>query len=191
MRKSYLSQQIKLVTLTTTDLFTYDEFDLYQRIMALMVEMDMVDAEAKKNHVKPDAERKAKLLAEKKSVQAELDQMIREHAGTPRVVRVSGVVDSRLLPKDANGNHIMPWGVTWETLRNSRKIAEFCSDMSRFLGYQHDDVCFDKIILKWKSADILHQIVLDGFILPILLPNGEVENRHFSFVTASAGQFGL
>lgn len=188
MRKSYLSQQIKLMTITTTDLFTYDEFDLYQRIMALMVEMDMVDAEAKKNHVKPDAERKAKLLAEKKSVQAELDQMIREHAGTPRVVRVSGVVDSRLLPKDANGNHIMPWGVTWETLRNSRKIAEFCSDMSRFLGYQHDDVCFDKIILKWKSADILHQIVLDGFILPILLPNGEVENRHFSFVTASAGQ---
>ena len=189
--KSYLSQQIKLITLTTTDLFTYQEYDLYQKIMGILTEMEVMEAEAKKNRTKPDAERKTALLAEKKSVQAELDQLILEHAGTPRVVRVPGVIDTRFLDKDENGNPIMPWGVSWKTLRNTRKIAEFCSDMSRYLGYEHNDICFDKIILKWKSAVILRQVVLDGFILPIQLSNGEVENRHFNFVTASAGQFGL
>ena len=187
-KKSYLSQQIKLMTMTTTDLFTYQEFDLYQQIMALLSEVDAITAEAKKTHTKPNAGRIEELLAEKKTVQAQLDHMILTHAGTPRVVRVSGVVDSRLLPQDAEGNPIPQWGVTWDTLRTSRRIAEFCSDMSRTLGYQHNDICFDKIILKWKSPEVLHQIVMDGFILPLQKENGEIENRHFNFITASAGQ---
>lgn len=186
-KKSYLCQQIKLMTLTTTDLFTDKEFVLYQKIMSLMTEMDAIDSEASRNHVKPDAVRKQNLLAEKKSVQAELDQLIKEHSGTPRRVRISGVVDTRLLEKDANGEPIYPDGITWGVLRNTRKIAEFCSDMSRTLGYQHNDVCFEKIILKWKSADVLRQIVLDGFILPLKTESG-IEDRHFRFVTASSGQ---
>lgn len=187
-KKSYLSQQIKLLTLSTTDLFTDEEYALYQRIMALLIEVDTMESEAKKNHTKVDAERKTALLAEKKSVQQELDQLIIKHDGKPRTVRVSGVIDTRFVDKDADGNPIIPPGVTWKTLRNSRRIAEFCSDMSRTLGYVHNDVCFEKIILKWKSPGVLRQVVLDGFYLPLILSDGTVENRKFRFVTASAGQ---
>ena len=118
-KKSYLSQQIKLLTLTTTDLFTYQEFDLYQKIMGILTEIESMETEAKKNHVKPDAERKNELLAEKKVVQAELDQLILKHKGTPRAVRVPGVIDTRFLDKDQNGNPIVPWGVSWKTLRTT------------------------------------------------------------------------
>lgn len=187
-KKSYLSQQIKLITLTTSDLFTEEEFAVYQKIMEKLTEIDRMDLEAKRAHTKADKERKAELLAEKKAFQSELDALILQHEGKPRVVRVSGVVDTRTLPVDENNEPIMPQGVTWRTLRTSRKIAEFCSDMSRALGLQHNDITFDKIILKWKSVDILHQIVLDGFYMPILLNDGTVDMRHYSMVTASAGQ---
>lgn len=188
MKKSYLSQQYKLMTLTTTDLFTDAEFKLYEKIMSLIAEMGKLDSEDKKNHQDVNAERKAELLAEKKTAQAKLDRMILKHAGKPRSVRVSSVTDSRLLPKDLLGNPIIQPGIRWNTLRISRKIAEFCSDASRYLGIQPDQVFMDKIILKWKSPEILHQVVLDGFYVPILREDGTVENRHYEMVTASAGQ---
>ena len=187
-RKSYLSKQVKLMTCTTTDLFTPEEFALYQQIMELLNQVDRLDLEAKRNKTTVDAEQRKNLLEEKKAVQAELDAMILRHAGTPRTIRVSGVVDTRMLEKDENDNPIMPAGVRWNTLRLSRKIAEFSSDMSRQLGLEHNDVTFDKIILKWKSTDILHQVVMDGFYLPLLNDDGTVEMRHFDLVTASAGQ---
>lgn len=186
-KKSYLSQQIKLMTLTTTDLFTDEEVVLYQQIMGIITEMDRMDIEAKKAHRKSDKALKAELLAEKKDLQKQLDELILKHNDKPRVVRIASVVDSRTLKQDDEGNPIYLEGVTWRTLRNSRKIAEFCSDLSRQLGLKHDDVTFDKIILKWKSIDVLHQIVLNGFYLPIMTDNG-VEMRHFDIVTASAGQ---
>ena len=187
-KKSYLSQQVKLVTLTTSDLFTDEEFEIYQRIMDKITEMDRMELEAKRAHLKADKERKAELLAEKKAFQSELDALILKHENKPRTVRVSGVVDTRTLPKDDNDEPIMPEGVTWRTLRTSRKIAEFVSDMSRSLGLKHNDITFDKIILKWKSVDVLHQIVMNGFYLPILQEDGSCELRHFDVVTASAGQ---
>ena len=187
-KKSYLSQQYRLITLTTTDLFTDDEFALYERIMALIAEMDRLDSEAKKNNVKKNTERKAELLAEKKSVQVQLDELILKHRGVPRSVRVAGVTDSRLLPKDCDGEPIQQFGITWNTLRASRKIAEFCSDASRFLGIKKDEVFLDKVILKWKSVEVLHQVVLDGFYIPIQMDDGSIDLRHYDMVTASAGQ---
>lgn len=56
------------------------------------------------------------------------------------------------------------------------------------MGLSPDEVTFDKIIVKWKSLDILEQIVMDGFILPILQDNGEVLEKRYRFLTASAGQ---
>ena len=56
------------------------------------------------------------------------------------------------------------------------------------MGLGDKDVTYDKIILKWKSLDLLRQIVLDGFYMPILHPNGTVERKQYQFVTASAGQ---
>ena len=179
------------MTCTTTDLFTEEEFDLYQQIMELLNQIDRLETEAKKNKTKCDTALRANLLEEKKAVQAQLDALIQRHTGTPRTIRVSGVVDTRMLPVDENNNPIMPEGITWRTLRLSRKIAEFASDMSRQLGLKHNDVTFDKIVLKWKSTDVLHQVVTDGFYLPLLKDDGTVEMRHFDIVTASAGQIGL
>lgn len=82
----------------------------------------------------------------------------------------------------------MPPGVTWWGLKASKRIAEFASEASRAMGLKHNEVTFDKIIVKWKSVDILQQIVLDGFIMPILNPDGTVTKKHYRFLTASAGQ---
>lgn len=56
------------------------------------------------------------------------------------------------------------------------------------MGLKHLDVTFDKIIIKWKSYDILKQIVLDGFYLPIQNEDGTVTNKYYQFFTSSAGQ---
>lgn len=56
------------------------------------------------------------------------------------------------------------------------------------MGLHHQDITFDKVILKWKSKDILKQVVLNGFLLPVLHEDGTVEQKHMRFLTASAGQ---
>lgn len=187
MRKSYLSQQIKLMTLSTTDLLTEEEFALYQRIIEILNELDRMETEAKRNHTKVKAEQKSNLLEEKHAVQAQLNNKIQEYENKPRTVRVSGVIDTRNVER-ITGNNTIPDGITWPFLRNSRKIAEFASDMSRTMGLSANDVTFDKIIVKWKSADMLKQIVMNGFYLPLLKEDGSVEHRKFQIVTASAGQ---
>ena len=82
----------------------------------------------------------------------------------------------------------MPAGVSWMNLKPSKKIAEFASDISRAMNLSRNEVTFDKIIVRWKSLDILEQIVLDGFIVPVMMDNGAVVEKKYRFLTASAGQ---
>lgn len=189
-RKTYLSQQIRLVSLASYDLFTDTEQELYTRVIDLMNEIERIQVAKKKgSDITPEeaSKRVAELIAEKKSVQAAFAQEIRKHAGTPRTVRLRSVLNPRKFTDDEGEVHWPP-GVTWNTLKMSKRIAEFCSEESRALGLQHLDITWDKIIVKWKSLDVLEQMVLDGFDMPILHEDGTVEVKHYVCQTASAGQ---
>lgn len=186
-KKTYLSNQINLISLSTVDLFTDEEFALYKQLLATI---NCIDEEtlALKEDSKRDPTVKLDLLSNKKDLQHRLAQCIAEHSGTPRVVRISSVIDPFKCQQDNNGNTIYPHGVSWFMLKPSRKIAEFSSDSSRAMGIPDGEVTFEKIIVKWKSLDVLEQIVADGFILPILHSDGTVERKLYRFSTASAGQ---
>lgn len=189
-RKTYLSQQIRLVSLASYDLFTDTEQELYTRVIDLMNEIERIQVAKKKcSDITPEeaSKRVTELIAEKKAVQAEFSQEIRKHAGTPRTVRLHSVLNPRKFTDDEGEIH-WPHGVTWNTLKMSKRIAEFCSEESRALGLQHLDITWDKIIVKWKSLDVLEQMVLDGFDMPILHEDGTVEVKHYVCQTASAGQ---
>ena len=175
------------MTLSTYDLFTDTEMELYQRMVEEINAMNRIDEEAHKAGVPPDKAIKGLHLDTKRHYKRLLDEEIAKHAGTPRVVNLRSVLDTRRF-RDGDGNLNLPPGLTWRTLKNSRRIAEFCSEMSRAMGLDHLDITLDKIILKWKSPDILRQVVIDGFIMPILYEDGSVEARKFRFWTASAGQ---
>lgn len=121
------------------------------------------------------------LIDKKKEQQSKLADLIKSHKGIPRTVNLNSVLNYKKKTEDQQG-------VTWWTLKTSRKIAEFSSEESRAMRLNHLDITFDKIIIKWKSLDVLEQLVLDGFYLPILNKDGTIEKRHFHFMTASAGQ---
>lgn len=91
-----------------------------------------------------------------------------------------------MLP-ERNGEPVMPKGISWMNLRNSRKIAEFFSDFARTLGIGVNQVTFDKTIIKWKSEEILRQICLDGFLIPIDMSTPMEEKivcKHYRLMTA-------
>ena len=98
-------------------------------------------------------------------------------------MRLDSVLDTRKLPKE-HDQVVWPGGITWKTLRPSKKITEFASMESRAMGLSPGDVTYDKIIVKWKSVNVLRQITLDGFHLPILLEDGTVDLRHYHVMTA-------
>lgn len=178
------------MSLASYDLFTDTEQELYTRVIDLMNEIERIQVAKKKgSDITPEeaSKRVAELIAEKKSVQAAFAQEIRKHAGTPRTVRLRSVLNPRKFTDDEGEVHWPP-GVTWNTLKMSKRIAEFCSEESRALGLQHLDITWDKIIVKWKSLDVLEQMVLDGFDMPILHEDGTVEVKHYVCQTASAGQ---
>ena len=114
--------------------------------------------------------------------------MIEKNRGSPRLVSTRRVTDTRRLPRDEEGNVILPPGVSWRTMRVSRKISEFVSDESRALGLRDKEVTFDKIIIKWKSLDMLKSIVKDGFMMDVLQTDGTAKRVRYRFMTASAGQ---
>ena len=187
-KKSYLSQQIKLIGMTTSDLFTDEEYELYIKIVNLIKATDTEQKILKNKSEMRDPTIKQSLIEEKTEVQQQLASLIAKHAGTPRLVSTKRLVDTRKLEKDDEDKPIYPKGISWFTLKTSRKIQEFMSECTRSMGYQENDVCFNKIIIKWKSLDILKQIVLDGFDMDLELEDGSVERRHYVFMTASAGQ---
>lgn len=180
-KKSYLSEQIYLMSLTTSDLFTDEEWEVYQRICQRSNEINYED-EKIKNDKLHDPSLRLQKIAEKQSAQKELDDLIASHTGKPRQVRLESIVDTR------KTNKTIPNGITWETLKPSRKIAEFSSEMSRSMELHNREVTFNKVVVKWKSEDILKQIILDGFDIPIIDKDNKIETKHYIFVTASAGQ---
>ena len=169
MNKSYLSEQIRLMSITTYDLMTDMEWKKYQEIIATINEMNQ----------SKDKDQ-TKILGEKrKLLSAQLADLIKQHGPTPRVVRMDNVTSPMREVKD---------GITWWDLKNTKQISEFVSDGSRCMGLQDRSITFDKVIVKWKNPDILEQLVLYGFDMPILQNDGVVTMKHYTITTASAGQ---
>ena len=171
--KTYLQEQIRLVSLSSYDLFTEEEHDLYMQIIELKNELDKLDE---------DDEKRNDILEEKQVIKKKLEDLILKHGETPRVVRLQSVI---YYPKDAD--YPFPEGITYKSLKTNKKIAEFCCELSRAMGLENLDCTLDLVVVKWKNLEVLRQLVMNGIIMPILTQNG-VENRHYRFFTASAGQ---
>ena len=174
--KTYLQEQIRLVSLSSYDLFTEKEYDLYMQIIELKNQLDVLEKEGDENN------QRESILDEKKKLKDKLETIIVSHGDTPRTVRLKSVI---YYPKDAD--YPFPAGVTYRSLKTSKKIAEFCCELSRAMGLENLDCTLDLIVIKWKNTEILRQLVMNGFYMPILTQDG-VENRHYRFFTASAGQ---
>ncbi len=174
--KSYLKNQIKLVSLNANDTFTSEEFAKYREIIDFGNEIEKLDKSKKPE----DAIKKKDLIVKKKQASNELAAMVRLHKGVTRNVRLDAVIYNK-------GSEEFPAGVTWRNLKLSKKIAEFESDMSRTMGLKTNDHTFDKIIVKWKSLDLLEQLVLDGFTMDLLV-DGTVIRKKYRYFSSSAGQ---
>ena len=185
-KKSYLSEQIRLMSLATYDLFTDQEYQYYTDMITCMNEIERVSSVKEENQKEAVKELKQK----KKKLISLLADEIKTHRGTPRTVRLQNVLDLHKF-RDEEGNLHLPQGITWWTLKLSKRIAEFASEESRAMGLGPNEITFDKIIIKWKSLDVLEQIVHDGFTMPILQEDGTVIQKKYRFHTASAGQIGL
>ena len=175
--KTYLQEQIRLVSLSSYDLFTDEESDLYMQIIQLKNQLDKLEEEGKTE----EQERRA-ILDKKKTLKANLEKLIAGHENKPRTVRLKSVI---YYPNDAD--YPFPEGVTYQNLKVNKKIAEFCCELSRAMGLKHLDKTLDLIVIKWKNINMLKQLVMNGFYMPILTENG-IENRHYRFFTASSGQ---
>lgn len=175
--KTYLQEQIRLVSLSSYDLFTDEEYDLYMQIIAEKNKLDEMDAQ----NIKGGEERE-NVIQRKNEIKQTLEKLIHEHENEPRFVRLKSVI---YYPKDAD--YPFPEGVTYDNLKTGKKIAEFCCELSRSMGLKHLDKTLDLIVIKWKNLEILRQFVLNGFYLSVL--NGDkVVNKHYRFFSASAGQ---
>ena len=174
--KTYLQEQIRLVSLSSYDLFTDEEFDLYMEIIQQKNELDKMDEEG------TGKEERKSVLNKKNRLKAKLETLILSHAGTPRTVRLKSVVYH---PKESEDP--FPNGVTYRNLKTSKKIAEFCCELTRAMGLENLDCTLDLVVIKWKNIEVLHQLVTDGFYIPVLTKDG-LENRYYKFFTASAGQ---
>lgn len=178
-----MSRQIKLVTLNTYDLFTDEEFEVYSNIINLRKKMAQEKLSALKEGVKVNDDDMEEIMSEKTEDVRKLEKLIKKHSDTPRRVRLKNVIDTNKLDKIQEIK-----GVTWDSLRLSRKIAEFESEESRLMGLKNLDVTFDKIILKWKSIDMLEQVVKNGFYMSVYQDDGTIKDIHYSVITASSGQ---
>ena len=174
--KTYLKEQIRLVSLSSYDLFTDEEYDLYMQIVKLKNQLDLLDEE------EYDPDERKQLLADKKKARVSLERLIADHENIPRTVRLSSVV---YYPKYAE--YPFPEGITYNNLKTNKKIAEFCCELSRAMGLKNLDRTLDLVVMKWKNTEILRQLVINGFYMPILTEDGVV-NKHYRFFTASSGQ---
>ena len=173
--KSYLKNQIRLMSLNACDLFTDREHEIFMEVCDLVHEIDRLEEEDNS-----DPKLKKDLIARRKERSARLSEEIAKHNGIPRKVRIKSILhQEKGQPLDA--------GVTWKALKFSKKINEFESEMSRAMGLHHLDQTFDKIILKWKNEDVLRQLVLDGFTMDILNEDGTIATKKYQYLTSSAG----
>ena len=174
--KTYLQEQIRLVSLSSYDLFTDEEYDLYMEIISKKNELDKMDESG------DEKDERSRIIKEKNKLKERLDALILSHADTPRTVRLKSVI---YYPKDAD--YPFPEGITYRNLKTSKKIAEFCCELSRAMGLENLDCTLNLIVIKWKNIELLRQLIMNGFYMPILTKDG-VQNKHYRFYTASAGQ---
>jgi hypothetical protein len=174
--KTYLQEQIRLVSLSSYDLFTDEEYDLYMKIIECKSKLDELDKKGAKK------EEKQPIIDEKNKIKGMLETLIQANGDNPRSVRLKSII---YYPR--NADYPMPEGVTYYNLKTSKKIAEFCCELSRAMGLKHLDSTLDLIVIKWKNTEMLRQLVLNGFYMPLCTPSGVV-NKHYRFFTASAGQ---
>ena len=173
--KSYLKNQVYLPGFSSYDLFTDAEHDAYMRIVEAKNALNRLEDN-------PNEEEKRQWVTQKKAAQEELNKLIAEHEGVPRQVRLQNVIH---YPKDAD--YEFPTGVTWKNMNFSKKIAEFSSELTRAMELEQNWT-LDQIVVRWKSLDVLHQLVTDGFNMRLLNPDGSTTDKHYHFFTASAGQ---
>ena len=166
-QKSYLMNQIRLVSLNANDLFTDEEYEIFLKICELVHAIEKATDQEQQN-----------LIRDRKRMSQLLKETIKRHAGTPRKVRLKSIMLS---------NKEDP-AISWKTLKFSKKISEFESEMSRAMGLHHLDYTFDKIIIKWKNEDLLEQIVKDGFEMDVLTKDGSIVTKTYRYLTSSAGQ---
>ena len=169
--KTYLSKQIRLLSFSSNDFLTPDEQEIYENIIELKKKINELD--------KKDDSRSF-LIENKKHLVAELEELIRSHAGKPREVCLKNV----LVPKAVKRGDTY---ATWDTLKWSKRITEFMSAESRAMGMKENDVCYDKIIIKWRHLEILRQLVLYGYNFTYM-EHGEIKTKHYHITTASSGQ---
>ena len=175
--KTYLQEQIRLVSLLSRDLYTDEEIDLYKKIIDQKNILDLMDEKG------AEKEERQSVITEKNKLKAQLNKLILSHADTPRTVNLRSVI---YYPKDAD--YPFPEGVTYRSLKTSKKIAEFCCELSRAMGLENLDCTLDLIVIKWSDTEILRQLVMNGFYMPVLSRDGNIEIKHYRFFTASAGQ---
>ena len=168
MKKSYLSAQIRLMSINTYDLMTDEEWAKYKEIIDVINQMNRAEDDVKEE-----------LGAKRKELSNELAELIKRHDNSPRCVRLENIT---------NPIRDLPQGVSWYDLKQTRQISEFVSDGSRAMGLEDRSITFDKIIVKWKNLDILEQIVMNGFDMMVATSDGEIVKKHYIITTASAGQ---
>ena len=174
--KSYLKEQVYLSGLSSYDLFTGEEFAAYMEIVEAKNELNRMEAQEEKND-----EEKKRLVVKKKQAQQLLSTLIKQHAGTPRDVKLERVL---YVEKGSD----LPAGITWDALKFNKKISEFTSELTRAMGLKDGDYTFDHVIVHWKSLDLLRQLVMDGFNMTFLNKDGTLSTKHYRFYTSSAGQ---
>ena len=153
--KTYLQEQIRLVSLSSYDLFTEEEYDLYMKIIAQKNELDKLDEENAEN------EKRRPFIEEKNRLKELLEKAILFHADKPRTVRLQSVI---YYPSDAD--YPFPDGITYRNLKTSKKIAEFCCELSRAMGLQNLDCTLDLVVIKWKNLVVIY---MEMFILAMKL----------------------
>ena len=175
VEKSYLKDQVYLLGLNSSDLFTEEEYAIYQRIAEAKNELNKLDK------AKGEETEKRKWIDQKKQAVKELNDLTPKFKGV-RSVRLGNI----LFQKDKKKP--LPAGVTWENVKFPKKIAEFSSELTRAMGLKPLNYTFDQIVVNWKSMDVLEQIVKNGVNMPILQPDGSIKIKHYHFFSSSAGQ---
>lgn len=163
LKARYLKNQYQLLSIKSSDVMTDEELTVFNNILKLKKAIDETI----------DKKEKEALVKERKEQSKLLNELFKKFTGI-RKLNPKCVCDIRLLR-----NREIPEVITWENLRESKKIQEFCNEESRILGINPNEICMSKVVMEWKSKDIIRQCIINGFY---------INDVHYSFHTASAGQ---